>query len=266
MAVPNAAFRYGVRFSSTSYVLRVEFDTAEEDLTFPATGSLDPAVDYFFLGDGTAADLCEILADTVATHTGISACTVTLDVAGRELEVDATGVSGSGLEILWSHANTTLDATIFGWTNTADSGLEDNVVISPNLPMGLIFMDRPVTTDSRPRQGTVGGTSRTVSGNTRTSRIAVPLKERGFTADLLLETLALDEYAPATEPYATFESMYVRALFLGHSVHYIPDDSDMTVYSVLKLAPPLRDMLSRDSRYFLRWANSLKFVTVSEVT
>lgn len=267
MPIEQSAFRYGIRFSAASYVIRVTFNGTTDDIRFPVTGTdLDPTVDYFFMEDGSAIDLCELLADAITSHGGgeIDSTSVVIDPVSLELELTVTPLAGDGIQILWSHANTTLDATIFGWTNDADSDLEDTTILSPNLPMGLIYLDRPVSVDSRSRQPLVGGISRSISGLTRASTFGTPRKERSLTANLLPETFALDEYAPSNTPYATFESMHVRAAGLGRTIHFIPDATLPLDYIEMHLAPPLVDNLRRDDTYRLRWSWNADYIVDAE--
>ena len=262
-------FRYGIRFAEPSYILPVTFNAVLDNVTFPATGSLDPNTDYFFLGNGAANDLCFLLAEAITSHDGgeIASTDVVVDAAGRELEITVTPVGAvDGLQLHWSTAS--LDATVFGWLADTDSDLEDLTLVSPNLPMGLVYLERPVTDDSRPRQPVVGGLVQSLDGNVEATTLDLPLRHRMLSVEKLHRSLALEEYAPATEPYNTLESLHVRAAARGHTVHYVPDDTAPLTYDVLRLRPPLEDRMERDtstqSRMLWKW--SADFVQVGSET
>ena len=267
MPLANAMFRYGIRFASTSYVVRVATSIGTQDLTFPASGSLDLYTDYFWLFDGSATDLAA-LWDACLESGDVVEATSTLDGSHRV----STALSGFGsptyVQILWTHANTTLDAyaPVFGWPGTSDTGQADPLV-SDDMPQGLVYLDRPVTDDSRPRQRKLAGSVRLVNGDTVTTVLADPYRDRMLSAGLVASAKSLEEYASATEPYGTLESMYTRALAHGHAVHYVPDDTDTTTYVTLRMTPPIKETLERDDKAGLaratRWTWSGRFTQIA---
>jgi hypothetical protein len=267
MPIEQAQFRYGVPLSG-SFVVRVATDVSTADLTI---GPFDPYTDWLMLADGTADDALEVFATGLETHAGIVSATPTLDTETGIVTWAFTYTGGATTtNLLWSHVNTTGDATQWGWLADTDSGAGASLV-TPAVPMGLVptIGGRPVSTDSRPRQRIVGGIARSISNLTRATTWGTPALERTLSVDLLQQDYALDEYAPVTAPYATIESM-LRSLGQGLVLHYIPDAANPATYSVMRLAvlaPGPDHGLTRSGagQFIRRWAWTADFVVSAEV-
>lgn len=246
MSLNHALMRYGIRFGATSYTLRVDSTTGPEDLTFPASGSLDVNADYFMSGDGSSTDLLQLLEDFILQHSNVATCSVTLDSSWR-VQVTGTLTAGIGFQLLFNHANSDLDGTIWGWDGDSDTGLP---VTSDTIPQGILRFEQPLVDDSRPRQPRIGGIAMAMSGASRTSDFGKPKKVRTLSAGLIHRSKALIEYAEPTGPdphgYSTVEWAYDRSQAYGYSFRYHADENDSAGFGTYKLAPPRRDPLDRE--------------------
>lgn len=264
MPIATALFQYQLPLTATR-VVRVVTNLGTTDLSVPYVGTTA----YFMLGDSTSADALQVLETAIDTVSGVDSCTITLTgtVAARRVNVVYTSGTITTLDLQWGHANSTLDGTIFGFSgNTGNFGPGGGGFTSPNMPMGWLPLGRPVSVDSRPRQRRRGGGRKALSGLTRRSNFGLARDERQLSASLLLQTLALDEYAAATSPYATVESMMVRSLSLGYAVRYVPDDTAVGTYTTWYLDP---DGAGNDANFglermddisILRWQWAADFV------
>ena len=243
-------------------VLRVVTNLGTNDVTV----TYSPTTAYYMLADGSAGDALQPIAAAIEGITGVS--TVTWSTTGtglsRRVNIAFTGTTVTSLDLQWAHANTTLDETLYGWT--ANTGNFAANTTSTQMPMGWVPLLRPVTVDSRPRQRRVGGGRRAISGLTRRSNFGLVRDARQLSATLLSQTVALDEFASASTPYATIESMCVRSLSLGYGLHYVPDETSLGTYSTLYLAPgdvgddPNYGLERMDEVSILRWQWAMAFV------
>lgn len=259
----NPGIRYGIRFTSTSYVLRVTRAGAE-NLTFPATGSLDTTHDYYMTGDGGAYDLLALLELCIESHTEVSNVTLALDSDDK-----VTVSSAESITINWSHGSTTLDATVFGWLNTVDSSTGTSFT-STNTVQGVWNPGRMPAIESRDSRVTVGGIGRTLSGKARASSFlgADSLKkERDFRFRNLLQTTVLQEYQAADHQYNTLEYAWHYSMALGYKWRYYADETQhatmvYNVYQVRSLEDPYR----RAENYRIHWDADILAVLDEVVT
>lgn len=243
--VPNVAILPALRFSESSYTVRVEANSVAEDLTFSVT----PGRNYYMSGDQQVdaagsndingeGDLVRIFEEMLETHSEITAASVDID-----FDVSAN----TAITILWDHANTTLDKEIFGYSGDGTDG--------DQTPQGLWLPGRAITEDSRDRQGLVGGVARTVSGATRFSRIATPKKTREVLLRNVFKTRILNEYADASSPYNTIEWAWVNSMAKGWHFRIYDDEADISsganygVYTLNSLEEPF----DRDSNFRVWW-------------
>lgn len=254
-------FRWPIRFTEATYQLRFVCDAVAETLTFPVTGSLDPTTDYW-MGGGGDTDLLLMLAACIEDHSEVTTVSVTLNAEWHVL-IDPVVASGD-IQIAGSHVQNTLDLAVFGFVDDADTDTDEDCE-SPNMPQGLCFPGQPCRSDTRPRYSIVGGLSRTVSGRVFGSRVALPFRDRNLSWRLLTEDACLIEHSPATAPTSSIEYMYVHALSLGRPVHYLEDETDAGTYVTLRLAPPLRDPLTRNEEWVVRWDAAFNFVQEDSV-
>lgn len=254
--MPNAAILWPIHFGATSYVLRVTADGGTQDLPFPAVGSLSTTTPYYMSGDGAADDLITIIDAALTAHVNINTCAIVYTANDYlQFTFTTTALGSNTVQILWSHANTTLDPAIFGF---ADASTAAALVITGTLvPHGLVNFERPPSTDSRDRTPVVGGAAISISGIVRTSRFTTSTPTRDFTFDLLHQRKALIEYADADEPTANVEYMWLNALSLGRTVRYCADRTNLASYESYRWRPPLADPLQRSDQFILRWRAQL---------
>lgn len=253
--MPSALLAHPIVFAAGSYVLRVTFNFVTQNRTLTVT----PGRYYWTTGDGQAdgatsggvGDLLALLQATINSHTESPNCTVSL-VDHRVVIAVPAGL----INVLWVHANTTLDRSIFGFTAT--TGLVGSAT-GAHLPRGLWRPRHPVSEpDTRDRRVSNGGISETLSGRYRVSDFGASVRERSLAFRLLNRAVALDEYAAAPEPFGTFEQAW-ESMRLGRPFRLYPDETQLgssayTLYRTRSLADPL----SRDSQYSVRWAADLK--------
>ena len=214
-----------IRFAATSYVLRVTANATTENLTFPASGSLDTESDYWMLDDGDTSDsLPKLLELCLESHSQIATATVEVDTTTSTISTRLNIVTDVSAQILWTHGSTTLDKDIFGF-NAGTSGTD---VDSNYMPQGLWRPRLGAFIDSRDRQPNAGGLTRALSGATRVVQNAVSPKERDIAYRYLHKSRALDEYVDALEPYNTFEKLRANAIVLGRPLRFCENEEIRT--------------------------------------
>lgn len=270
--MPNSMLLYPIRFAATSYIFRVTADVAGSptfaDLTFPASGSLTIGRNYWLSGDGQAdadggvggvGDLLTLLDACLELHPTIQTFTVTLE---STFLVRVT-VSGATLCILhWANAATTLDESIFGFTNTDTASLgAHNATL---LPQGIWRPKRATAIDTRDRQPVVGGIAHAISGLQRTSRLALPRKERDLNWKFVNQAQILQEYELAAEPFGSFEEAWVNSISFGRPFRYYNDETSRTSTSYQLYVPRmLEDPMTRNEQFKIFWDIAIKARAVS---
>lgn len=271
MAVANILVGWPIRFTATTYVLRVTLNSVTSDLTFPASGALTLGRNYYLAGDGQAdadggvggvGDLLALLAACLNSHPQAIALGITFTVtinASWRVEITA---SANTFQLLWSHVNTTLDESIFGFANASSPLLSPAITTAGGLlPKGLWRPNRAIAVDSRDRQSVVGGIASAISGLQRTSSLALPLKQRDIAVRHILARYALDEYANVAEPTGAFEYAWINALSLGRAFRLYLDEAVRTSnsYAAYRVRD-LEDPLARNGDFQLFWDVALQLV------
>ena len=262
MAVPNVVWLYPVRFSATSYVVRVTISGVTENLTFPATGSLTVGRDYWITGDGQAdglesssdigkGDLIAMLQATLRTHT--QGATATASFSTSTWKVTCATGSLQTMAILWAHGSTTLDDGIFGFSGSTSTATSVTGSVEAT---GPIVFGRALAADSRDRQPIVGGISSSLSGKVRVSRLSLPKKERDFEFAAIVQSNALREYETTA---TSVERGWVDALSLGYPFRHYDQASDIagSTYSVYRLRD-LEYPLQRNGTNIVWWDASFR--------
>ncbi len=252
MAIPNPAIFWGIRFSASSYVLRVEVDGGTpENLTFPAAGTLDPATDYYMSGDGTAQDLVAMLEACIETHSLVTNATASLLTSFRvQTEINA---GGTNMQVLWDNAATTLEKAVFGFL--ADTANEP-AHIATNLPQGIWRPQSPLGSDTEDERPKLGGQTRSLSGAQRTSDFGAGKAERDVGWVLLTKPRVRTSGALSTEPKGPLEEAWHDSLKLGRTFRFCEDETDpatFELYTMRELDSPWR----RERRDLTRWAVDL---------
>lgn len=226
--MPNAAIAWPVVFGASSYVLRVLYNGVTENLTFSCTAGRF----YWPVGDGQAdsatlggvGDLLARLEACIETHSGAPAVTVTLD-SNYRLRV---AVAANTIQLLWSHASTTLDTAGIGGTNpfgfNGDTSLA-SAVVGASMPQGLWRAQRPIWSDGRPQRPMIGGAARTMTGLVRVSDFGTMARERGIYFGRLPQTVVLNEYAPSSALWGTLEYAWHNAIGIGRPFRLYEDDA-----------------------------------------
>lgn len=268
--VANAMLAWPVSFAAASYVLRVSIDGSAQDLTFSVT----PGRFYWSVGDGQAdadgglggvGDLLRVLETCIETHSAGPTVVCTLDdTTNWRLRVALTG-GGSTIQLLWSHANTTLDDAVFGFNGDTSAA---SAVVSSSMPQGLWRPRQPVWNDGRPQRPMVGGVARTLTGASRVSDFGTMDLERNLYWGRLAQSLALDEYAESGALTGTFEYAWLNAIGLGRPFRFYEDEmthataSSYTLWRITSKVRPFQ-RLSDDPPESLYWRVR---IAASEVT
>lgn len=249
--MPNAAILWPVRredlartTDAATYTLRVTVNGVTANLTFPATGALTAGRNYWMSGDAQAdASTLGGVGDAVAL---LRACLASHSQAPTvSIAVSATGVltitSSLAMTILWSHANTTLSALPFGWTQVDTASA--TTLAAPNQAWGWYALDRDWSDDSRWQQPIARVAVASLSGLVRVSRFGLPARTRSLALIQATQTGIMREYAPATRPRGTFEDLWLYAASLGRELRLYDDAASRTSssYTLAVLAPDVAD-------------------------
>lgn len=270
MSVPNTLIAWAERFASTSYVLRVVANATTTDLAFPASGSLTVGRNYWMVDDSQAdaagsgningvGSLCTLLENCLIAHSQIATAVVTIDQT-TPTEWTLKIVCDVAVQILWAHANTTLDKTLFGFTGSTSSA----TTLYGTLPPGLWAPRLARTTDTRKRTGRVARTTRALSGRTRTAQLSTGADERTLTFQYVPKEFALIEYSDSTEPSNNFESLQ-DAMLIGRPVRVYEDDSirNSAAYQLFVSRDGADTLESMSAQNLVWWQCSLPLVELT---
>ena len=255
---------YPLRFTATTYALRVTTGSLTETLAFPASGALTLNRNYWMAGDdqadiadyGGTGDLVAMLEATLNLNAGGIGYTVTTDANG----FITIAVNSGTFQIQWAHVSTTLDAAIFGFLNSADSpDPAASTDTSTRQARGIWAPRRPFSRDSRALSPLVGSIATSVSGLQRGGRLALAAAERDMGWAGVARERALEEFAFSAEPRGTFEYMWLNAIGRGWPFRVYENSSIRTLtsfglYVTRDLAMPMR----RDTKWRVRWDCSLR--------
>lgn len=250
MATPEALIAWAYRFGATSYVLRVDVDSAgAEDLTFNAAGSaLSTSTDYYMGGEGQANDILYFLKYCIELHTGGIEVDVYLN-ANHRVQIDVV-TGATDFQIHWAHANTTLDPEIFGFGHE-DTG-DVATVTSDERPLGIWAPGLPVTLDDKPRDQIVGGVATSMSGKVRVSNFGTAEKDRFLSWTVLPKAVVRGEYA--ARPSEAFQHAWTTSMALGRPFRlYVDDDTLAVTHKKTYRVSNLGDPMSRSGPFNLRW-------------
>lgn len=262
MAITNAAILYPIRFATTGPLLRVEVGGVAETLAF---GPVVVGRDYWVSGDGQEdtsdgeGDLLEMLKECLDSHSAVS--TFTVAVVNGFVTVTS---SAANFNILWGDGLTTLDATIFGFTQ-ASFPFAVASATAPHYPKGRWLPGRFLSKDTRNRTPVVGSVSRSITGLVRTARLADPAATRDLMFELLPKSKALDEFAAAEGPYNTFETAWRDGISHGRRIRLYENEASVasgpSAYAYYRTAS-LEDPLRQRTSNLNYWDASLKLVEV----
>lgn len=229
----NALLMIPTRFDATSYIIRSTVNSVTEDLRFPPSpANLTVGRNYWPSGDGQAdadggvggvGDLFALLDATLESHGQPQTFTAVLTAAFRT-QID---ISASTFQLLFSHANTTFDESIFGFANfslplspaaTLTSGWQPKGIWRPNKPLD--------GEDSRDRSPFVGAHAAALSGLQRSSDlITTPKKEREIGFRQMTKDRVLEEFAIAAEPFGAFDTIFASGIKQGWAFRVYEDET-----------------------------------------
>jgi len=243
VAIPNAAILWPIRFATATPAIKVTTGLTTETLTGAATIDRN----MWLAGDnaadaatyGGAGDAIKWLQDLLNTNTPSRTYAVAISAAGLVTVTVDTGP----FTLHFDDAATTITPAFFGFAASAYVA-SGSAVSSPNQARGWFSPGYPLSEDTRDRQPYVGSVARTISGITRTSRIAAPHKLRDVSWLMLPQALALAEYGAATAPTGTAEHAWQESLSLGRRLRLYDDAATRTtssygIYKVIDLAQPI---------------------------
>lgn len=249
MAIADPILLVALRFAAANPVIRVDTGT-QQDITL----SVATDTDYWMAGDGDTYDLTEILETRLNTNSDGLTFTVTLS-SRNILTVAADGA----FQLLWTHVNTTVDPTVFGFT-AADTPSATSAV-APDAAQGCWIPSvddahpRPPRRDSRRQPVVRGVVQSTISGLSRVYNLSGPadLGERRIQWHEIKKEKVLTEYAPADAPYGTLEWWWETGGACCRPVRYYPDKTNRATYFGARAAELTRPWSEDESRIQLRY-------------
>jgi len=258
---------------ATTYTLNVTTGaTANEDLTFPTSGTLTAGRWYWMSDDGQAdastvggiGALVDMLVTTLDSNSEGGPITFTAAL-GTDGILTITASSGD-FTIHWSHANTTLDAVEFGFT-AADHASSSSVLVSPNTTKGHWRPGKALAVDSLPRKLYFGGVSEAPSGAYRASSFADAINTRQLEWRLITQAKTLTANVAATDPHGSWEKLWA-ALAAGRPCRLYVDQGATTSadYWLGRIAAEMgvSDPAEREgAARLLRWAAALDLIEVT---
>jgi len=227
--IPGAScVLWPLRFAATIHYVEVKTGTTTETLS----GNFTVDRNYWMAGDdqtdtatdGGTGDLVVWFEQLLNSHTDGGAGVYTVSVSADGILTVA--IDSGDFEIYWTHANTDLDPTVFGFA-AADVASASSTLSAPSRTQGIWAPGVPYSIDDRDRQPYVGARRRSASGLQRTSYVAAPKKRRPVFWDLINKKKALSEYVDTDDLTGDFESLEAE-LALGRRVRLYDDASTRT--------------------------------------
>ena len=243
MALIEPGLLVPVRFSG-SKVIRI----ADADETADVTINVTADIDWYNSGDNSTTvgeeDLIKQLQDDLNTGgaTLTPAVTFTLTLSARNI---LTIAADNAVDVQWSHANTTFDPTVVGFT-AVDTGSGTSHV-APDTTQGFWYPgttsnSRHVREDTRPEPVTVGHLAETIDGQSRGYELTSSLGERTIQLQYIEREKILVEYADASEPYGALEYVWkTSGMAKGRPTRWYDDKSSRTSSSYTKWRTKTRD-------------------------
>lgn len=241
---------------ASTYAIRVERSTTETLTIGPFTADAD----YYFRGDGSADDLCEILKDALNTHTGAGAG-FTVSLTARNV---ITVSHASNFKLLWGDGATTLKSIPFGFAQT-NSLISNSSQVAATQTRGIWAPRRHPSFDTEEQPRYAIGAAVALSGRQRVSRYVEAKVERRIVYELLERKYARNFAAEVAEPTNTVEDAWEYALTLGREIEWYDDASDRSAEAVYVLAAEayrtgnLDDVLQKDQANRLRYTATFQF-------
>ena len=244
MALAQKAYLFPIRFATANPVIRIHPDSGGIGSAQDVTLTVAVNTSYYLSGDGSATDLVTILETALDSNTDGETYTVSLTGATQTITITAD--SASVFQILWSHANTTVAAEIFGWDSATDlTGA--NAYTAPSATQGAWLPLQPMRRDTGDESEVVGEAVVTGSGSAHGSSSGDTVYHRDITYDLLDPSVVKIADAVATGLYNTLERAWVTEAFGRGAPVRVYDDatsrttSSFTAYTARRFTRPWRD-------------------------
>jgi len=252
VAIADPILLVALRFTSANPVIRVDTGTAQ-DVTLTVAADTD----YWMSGNGSG-DLAQALEDALNTNTDGTVFTVTL--SSRNV-VTVTG--DSAFQILWSHANTTVDPALFGFVGDTASATS---AVAPDAAQGCWVPSvdddhpRPPMRDTRRQPVVRGVMTSTISGKSRSYNLSGSgdLGERRIRWHEIKREKVLTEYADTADPYGALEWWWETGEACSRTLRYYEDKTNRSSYFVCRAAELTRPWAEDESRIQLRYAVDLR--------
>ena len=247
MTVADQLIAWGIRFSQVSYTIRFRFNSVTEDLRFAATGTdLSPTTDYFVIGDGQSNDLIDLLEKALEDHTQSPSLVGTLQSTWVVRIAETIG--STNMQLLWDHANTTLDKAIFGFAgDTAETFPLDGTL----LPQTLWRPEKPEMNGRGKEQSVIAGGIVTASGAQRTSYFGAGPDQRKLRFERLSPSKAKKSSVSATEPFGSIEDAWKLSMARGQRFRVYDDETNLATnaYEEYRAQPTSGKIWEPDPQY-----------------
>ena len=244
MTLPRKAYLFPVRFADANPVIRIHPDSAGAGTEQDVTLSVAANTSYYLSGDGQSDDLLEILRAALDSNSDGETYTVTLASATQTITI--ASASANEFDVLWTHANTTVDAEIFGFASSDLTGADSYA--APSATQGAWLPLQEVKRDTGDDPQIVGQSLVTQGGLVHGSSSGDTIYHRDLTYDLLVPAVIKEADVVSSGLYNSLERAWVtEALGRGNSVRVYDDatvrtTSSFKTYQVRTYAQPWRDM------------------------
>ncbi len=217
MSVPEPCILYPVSFAAPEPVLRVVTGGVERDAVLAGVQAGD--LTGWFLSED---DLIEELLVALNDLPGGVTWTAELDDSNM-LVLTSSGAA----RLLWSHANTTLDPTLFGWVD-ADT-VSGTTHAAPNQTRGIWIPGVPGDPrgylERAPRMPrTVAVWTSTLDGGGRGYNLSPDTLSGPVSWYRIPAARVVASHALATQPYCTFSEAWTRGGIAAGEVFRLYDD------------------------------------------
>jgi hypothetical protein len=228
VAVPKKLIRWPIRFGTSNPQIRVTRGNAET-----LTLAVNRGTDYWM----TATELVAALQTCLNTHTATDGFAVTLTADG----FISISCSGGSFTIAWTHQQTTVDPTIFGFELVDYTSADGSAITAPDQAKGIWQVDQEAVFDSFDIPQVVGKVIATEGGGSRGSKHASTIFHRDIIWELVPAAKIQTRDTPADRPYGTLEYAWVNSLAKGSNFR-VYDDSTINTYSTYRFrgeSPPI---------------------------
>lgn len=278
----GSIFKFPIRFTQASYVLRVDETTrlgtdyyhaslGQADYRFPAIGTdLVPGDDYWMGGGAADHDLLQLF-----NGLGIGPMTLELTTNGLLARfTEATDVGGMTVghyRLLWNHANTTLDPLLFGFTDngsaapqptdsTGDADHHHVIANATRPPQGILRLEYPPTDDTLHGTPVIGGKTMACDGTIESSFYGLAAEPRTLLWDSLKVGVVITEEQDTSLTAISVQDFLTGPLAEGDEVRFYLNEADaLDSFVAYNASAPFTQDYQRSRRPVskLRWSWSV---------